>query len=914
MERHGNGSQRPGRIVAAHSQTLTRRHVVGGGLGAAGAAAIGAGLTRPGGALAKLTGLAAAQDSPVALPEIPELSSVNGLLTLDLIARSNPSRGQDAYGYALCDDPDNPDSPDCMPMSPGPTLRLRRRDRLKLHLVNTLGEATNLHVHGLHVSPRATSDNIFVHVHDGGHFDYEYQIPENHRSGIFWYHPHFHGRSRNQVNKGLAGAIIIDEHADDPAAFRYEPPEAKGVPERLLVLQRLAPLEDRVQINGALSPEIQFVPDTWERWRILNASSHTFVNLFLDGVDFYRIAVDGNWLEEATEAPVVPIGPAERAEVLVKLGSQPSYQLSTLSTLASESLNGLRKPIFNRAMATTVESLATLTPQVTAIAAAMQAAEPPTMLLPLRDLRGSAVPQRQIRLQFDPPPPPPPVGFKIDAKAFNPGRVDQTVELDGVEQWTIKSETDDAGWHPLHIHVNDFQVLAIKLAAPDPILDPLLKKLLDPVFFSDTVPVPPLGHVEIRAEFLEFAGRFVYHCHFLDHEDNGMMGVIDVVQPVRIADGALTPETVDVHAGPNVCALVNSGTTVVWTNRGAKGQTITADAVDFFTGQPIFTSGSLGHGQSFAHTFDAPGTMTYRGTSQNHADVTGTVVVAAAQTVDIRDFAFQPDPVMVAVGTTVTWTNRDADPHSATADAEDAAGEPVFDTGQLAQGDTGSYTFAAIGDFSYHCANHPGMRGTIAVRPVMRQSVSIGIFDEGLERTPLEVFADSTVTWTNRGKGPVSVAVSGTEPSGVLDPEQLYEPGKALLLGQRFSQTFETAGDVSYQVEAATEPVTTFEGSVKVIQPVAIVDFSKFAFEPAQIAVQVGAEVIWLNRDSTAHTATAKDLDPGTGKPLFDTGTIEPGAFHRLKIDTAGTFAYRCTAHPEHAESEGTITVMESMS
>jgi plastocyanin len=529
----------------------------------------------------------------------------------------------------------------------------------------------------------------------------------------------------------------------------------------------------------------------------------------------------------------------------------------------------------------------------------------------LRDLRGLTVPRREIKFQFAPPPPPPPVGFKVDTKAFNAGRVDQTVELDGVEQWTIRSETEKVfGWHPLHIHVNDFQVQAIKLAAPDPVLDPLLETLFDPVFFSDTVPLPPLGHVEIRAEFPDFTGKFVYHCHFLDHEDNGMMGVIDVAQPVRIVDGALMPETVTVHAGPSVSAVVNSGTTVVWTNLDDQAHTITADAVDFFTGTSIFDSGNLDPGQSFAHTFDAPGATTYHCTRENPAAVTGSVVVTAEQTVDIRDFAFQPDPVMIAAGTTVTWTNRDADPHTATADAVDAASEPVFDTGQLAQGDAGSHTFATIGDFPYHCTNHLGMTGTIAVRPVTRQSVSIGIFDEGLQQTALEVFADSTVTWTNRGKKPVSVVVSGAEASGVLDPEQIFELGKALLLGQRFSHTFGTAGDVSYQVEAATEPVTTFEGTVKVIQPVAIVGFSKFAFEPAEIAIPAGAEVVWFNRDSTAHTATAKDLDPGTGKPVFDTGTIEPGAFHRLKIDAAGTFAYRCTAHPEDAESEGTITVM----
>jgi FtsP/CotA-like multicopper oxidase with cupredoxin domain len=94
---------------------------------------------------------------------------------------------------------------------PGPTLRVRPRDRLKIQFVNNLGgRDTNLHVHGLHVSPSGNSDNVFIHVEDGDTFAYEYQIPSDHPAGIYWYHPHVHGLSREQVDGGLAGAIIIE--------------------------------------------------------------------------------------------------------------------------------------------------------------------------------------------------------------------------------------------------------------------------------------------------------------------------------------------------------------------------------------------------------------------------------------------------------------------------------------------------------------------------------------------------------------------------------------------------------------------------------------------------------------------------------------------------------------------------------
>lgn len=88
---------------------------------------------------------------------------------------------------------------------PGPTLRVRAGDVINLKLVNNLDQATNLHVHGLHVSPQGNGDHVFVSVDPGASFDYEYRLPPNHPPGVYWYHPHHHGRVADQIFAGLFG-------------------------------------------------------------------------------------------------------------------------------------------------------------------------------------------------------------------------------------------------------------------------------------------------------------------------------------------------------------------------------------------------------------------------------------------------------------------------------------------------------------------------------------------------------------------------------------------------------------------------------------------------------------------------------------------------------------------------------------
>ena len=87
---------------------------------------------------------------------------------------------------------------------------MRPGDVIRLRLVNQLDQPTNLHTHGLDVSPSGNSDNVFRTVEPGRAADYEFRIPGNHPAGMFWYHPHAHHFSNEQVRNGMSGALIVE--------------------------------------------------------------------------------------------------------------------------------------------------------------------------------------------------------------------------------------------------------------------------------------------------------------------------------------------------------------------------------------------------------------------------------------------------------------------------------------------------------------------------------------------------------------------------------------------------------------------------------------------------------------------------------------------------------------------------------
>lgn len=492
---------RSNRFVAASPASrrhqLSRRRMLGGTLATAGLAALGQGARGVGSAP-----IGHASPGPASvgaeLVEPAVLRSAAGRLDLTLDAGFGPAMmgGRAVTTYNFNGE------------VPGPTLRLRSGETLGVTLTNQLDEPTNLHTHGLHVSPAGNSDNVFVHLMPGESFAYEYAIPQDRTSGLsipgfYWYHPHLHGDSAEQVEGGMAGALIVEGELDYLPAIR-------DLPERLLVLQatqfdnggvvKTFPEMDEIAIfvNGQPQPAIAIAPGETQRWRILNASSFMFVNLALYGHQLHQIASDANPLREVWSRDQILLSPGERIEVLIQGGPEGVYALHSLPWGAD--LEFQAQPGF---------PIATLVS-----AGPAQTAEPlPTTLIAFEDLRHATIDQRR-ELVFSEDMDP--FRVLIDGRMFDPNRIDQTVALGATEEWRLRNTSPD--WHPFHIHVNDFQVMEIN---GEPV---------DAYSWEDTTPIPAFGEIVIRTRFLDFPGTFVYHCHILDHEDQGMMGVVEVVE------------------------------------------------------------------------------------------------------------------------------------------------------------------------------------------------------------------------------------------------------------------------------------------------------------------------------------------------------------------------------------------------
>ncbi len=389
-------------------------------------------------------------------------------------------------------------------MFPGPTMKFKSGDTVRVNVVNGLDEMTNFHSHGFHVSPGGNSDNIFVMIEAGKSFQYEYKIPENHTPGLYWYHPHPHGISEGQVAGGLAGVFVNTGGLD-------ELPGIAGLKERLIMIQAtqfgndgvvLGPDDQSVSsqlhlINGQLRPVIRMQPGETQRWRIANISAGNIYNIGLESHALNQIADDANPYDKVQPTYSVVLGPGERVEVLVQARTQPgTYELRNV--LWGDGFQAM--PDF--LLASVVIEGDPITP-----------APMPTDLIPFEDLSTLTVDkQRTITFSIVGSP----AKFEIDGKLFDPNRVDQTVQLNALEEWVIQNNSVD--WHPFHIHVNDFQVVAINH-------EPITAHS-----YEDTYMVPPHGgSITMRSRFLDFKGKYVYHCHILFHEDHSMMGVVEVV-------------------------------------------------------------------------------------------------------------------------------------------------------------------------------------------------------------------------------------------------------------------------------------------------------------------------------------------------------------------------------------------------
>jgi suppressor of ftsI len=390
----------------------------------------------------------------------------------------------------------------------GPTLRVRPGDAIEIRVVNRLGEPTNLHEHGFHVSPVGISDNVLRTMPAGSDNAVRVRIPRDIAPGTYWYHSHLHPLVENQVFSGLAGVIVVEGLTERlPRALRR-------VPDRVLALKDLQVRDGAIvdrnidsgapttrTVNGLVDPVLRARTNQVQLLRLANISADIWYRLRLGGTRFSVIAEDANPVGRVWRTGELVLPPGKRYDVLVRWPRPGTYRLRTLRYSSGPA--GDTYP--ERRLAT-----------VRVAGAAVAGTPLPRSLAPLPHFERARV--RRVRhLTFSENA----AGTKffINGREFDARRIDEVVKLGTDEEWVIRNTAREQ--HPFHIHVNDFQVMSIDGK-------PYRARSL-----QDTVPLPVGGVVRIRMRFRDFLGAYVYHCHILAHEDAGMMGVVDVTRTGR---------------------------------------------------------------------------------------------------------------------------------------------------------------------------------------------------------------------------------------------------------------------------------------------------------------------------------------------------------------------------------------------
>ena len=447
----------------------------------------------------------------------PSLAFQSGprIVQADLEAKAGwfPLAGRQAYRYSYNN------------QVPGPLIEARPGDTIRTRFTNSLPEETNLHFHGLHVSPTGNADNSFVMVAPGEQFQYELPLAANHPGGTFWIHPHMHGAVARQVWRGLAAPVIVRAELDAI-------PEVKAAAEVVLVLQDVTLGTDGVPLEpgfmeqmagregsvitaaGNVNPTIPIQEDGWVRLPLINASCSRFYRLQLEEHELYQIASDGGSLPAPVGLDELLLLPGQRADLMIQ-GSRAPGAYRLLNLPYNRGAIGMGMGMMG-GMGMRVGSSSSASSTIATFAYSGQA----NRVVPL--------PQKLVSVETLPPPARlrsfmlgqsmgsgmmgGSMGFGINGRTFDPSRVDTRVRLGDVEDWEFVNPMMMD--HPMHIHTNAFQIIQ-----PDGSVEPA---------WRDVALVRAGERLRVRMAFQDFTGKLMYHCHILDHEDLGMMGVLEI--------------------------------------------------------------------------------------------------------------------------------------------------------------------------------------------------------------------------------------------------------------------------------------------------------------------------------------------------------------------------------------------------
>lgn len=505
---------------------------------------------------------------------------------------------------------------------PSHSWMVKPGDTLKINLVNNLpaidsedinhGELdiniphgfnnTNLHVHGLNVSPEGNQDNILLDIVPSEwtsekvgdpslefitEFQYEIKIPADHPSGTFWYHPHKHGSSMPQLASGMAGFLVIEDGEGDlaklpelqdaktidivfseliidangevpgltPGADNYRYPIQslfKFTSMMQFTVNGLAVNEgeDPSSCSGAQPPYLKMRPGEVQRWRFALMCHLQTYKFVLEGHDIHVAAWDGLTDYETVtyniDEPLV-LGPGNRVDILVKASDTPgTYPFKMLVEQFGEFPLFITPGFCGGEVRQEMVAFNVIVEGEPANMALPAALNPPLQRLP--DIRDEEITRRRT-INFEI------VGdvifdwstfqfledtrkFYISNLQFSAARICETIELGAVEEWEIVNIHGEHNSslhinHPFHLHVNWFQVMEIH--HPDGSGGFIVEKPNNGRGrWMDNIDVPFRGKAIVRIRFEKFPGITVFHCHVLAHEDEGMMYLVEMVDPTPV--------------------------------------------------------------------------------------------------------------------------------------------------------------------------------------------------------------------------------------------------------------------------------------------------------------------------------------------------------------------------------------------
>jgi len=428
----------------------------------------------------------------------------------------------------------------------GPTLRLRDGEDVTIHVTNALGEPTTTHWHGLHV-PASADGGPHIVIEDGETWSPEFQVMEH--AGTFWYHSHLLSKTGEQVYQGLAGMIIVDDEESENLALPWD----YGVDDIPVVIQDrrfntdgsfqyVAAHSDimtgltgnAILVNGTLDP--YFAPTTSKvRFRLLNGSNARTYNLaFSDGRSFQQLSCDGGFLDVPFEMNTIELGPAERCDIVVDVSDGNPVNLISLPMAADS-------PYQSRGMMRNMHPMNNERLHILAVrpqSNLVRSEDLPTELVPMTRFEERGIDNtRQFRLSMAM------MGgmmgggrggggggggrgrggmmmgggdqFFINNQGMDMSVVNERIPMGTTEIWEVTN--DSMMMHPFHVHHGQFQVM-------DRNGRPVHEHERG---YKDTVKVGPGETVRLVMTFDHFSDPelpYMYHCHILEHEDNGMMG------------------------------------------------------------------------------------------------------------------------------------------------------------------------------------------------------------------------------------------------------------------------------------------------------------------------------------------------------------------------------------------------------